>query len=425
MKKLISFILAAALVLSLGFAALASDETADGASPAVELTDVQPGSWYYDQVNDMVASGVITGYEDGSFKPDQTVNVVEAITMIARMTGAPSGELDGFWGGAQLDHAYRSGWISESDAARGEYSKSVSRELACKMIAAAYGMGYPAGTVLPFTDAGSVGASYVGSVLALYANGLLAGFTDGTLRPQGALTRAEIATLLYRAEHRDELAEPIEPEPIEDFITAEGYTADEILAHFAATALEAEYGVTDKPVTRWVEPVSYFIDSDGASNSDLEYLRRLMDAINEIPGFPGYVPAASEDEAALCIYFVSAEEINRIGGSDGSYQFNGYVTINWSEGGGITDSSVYINCELAMEARPAVIAEELCQGLGLLQDVYDQPESIFYQYHYQHYFTANWPSPLDWAVMRLLYSDVLRPGMNESEALAAAATIVR
>ena len=78
-----------------------------------------------------------------------------------------------------------------------------------------------------------------------------------------------------------------------------------------------------------------------------------------------------------------------------------------------------------MEARPAVIAEELCQGLGLLQDVYDQPESIFYQYHYQHYFTANWPSPLDWAVMRLLYSDVLRPGMNESEALAAAATIVR
>ncbi len=47
----------------------------------------------------MVAAGCIDGYEDGTFQPDQTVTVVEAVTMAARMTGAPVGEADGYWGG--------------------------------------------------------------------------------------------------------------------------------------------------------------------------------------------------------------------------------------------------------------------------------------------------------------------------------------
>ena len=190
MKKILSGIIAGTLALTLSLGAHAD---------AVNLTDVTPGTWFYNEVSAMVAAGYIDGYEDGTFRPDQTVTVVEAVTMAARMTGAPTGEAEGYWGGLQMDNAYRSGWITEDDVPRGSYDGPVTRELACKIIAAALGLGYPAGTVLPFADSQSVGDEYIGSVMALYANGLLDGYEDNTLRPQATLTRAQAATLLYRA----------------------------------------------------------------------------------------------------------------------------------------------------------------------------------------------------------------------------------
>ena len=65
--------------------------------------------------------------------------------------------------------------------------------------------------------------------------------------------------------------------------------------------------------------------------------------------------------------------------------------------------------------------EELCQSLGLLNDTYDYPESIFYQYHTE----TDWPTSLDWAIIELLYRTEIRPGMDESAVRTAAADIVR
>ena len=81
MKKILSGIIAGTLALTLSFGAHAD---------AVNLTDVTPGTWFYNEVSAMVAAGYIDGYEDGTFRPDQTVTVVEAVTMAARMT-APAG----------------------------------------------------------------------------------------------------------------------------------------------------------------------------------------------------------------------------------------------------------------------------------------------------------------------------------------------
>ena len=115
----------------------------------------------------------------------------------------------------------------------------VTRELACKIIAAALGLGYPAGTVLPFSDADSVGDAYKGSVMALYASGLLDGYEDGTLRPQDTLTRAQAASLLYRAVHMGDGSGG-------GLITAAGYAPCEIINYFCDVALGAEYGETER-----------------------------------------------------------------------------------------------------------------------------------------------------------------------------------
>ena len=399
MKKIFSGIVAASVVLTLAVSAYAD----------ANLTDVTPGSWFYNEVSEMVASGYIDGYEDGTFKPDRTVTIAEFVTMAARMAGAPTGEAEDYWGGLQMDHAYRSGWISESDAARGEYDVPVTRELACKIIAAALGLGYPAGTVLEFTDSGDIGSDYLGSVMALYANGLLDGYEDNTLRPQATLTRAQAATLLYRASHIGE-----EPEETAPAITAAGYTADQIINYFCDVALGAEYGDAGENVIKWVEPFTYYIEGE-ATDADLAQINALIEAINRVPGFPGMSEAGSAESADLTIHFVDADGI--IAATGNSY--NGYVNIWWSDYC-IENGDIYYRTDITQELRNAVIVEELCQSLGLLTDTYDHPESIFYQYHTD----AAWPTTLDWAVIQLLYRSEITPGMDEEAVREAAAALV-
>ena len=413
MKKFISAMLAAGLAFTMAFGAAAEcEESAEGAGAATEftvLTDVAPGSWYYAEVSAMAASGVIDGYGDGSFRPERIVTVAEAVTMTARMTGAETGEADGYWCGVQMDNAYRSGWISEADAARTEMDKPVTRELACKIISAALALSYPAGTVLPFTDAGEVGPGYLSSVMAMYANGLIAGYEDGTLRPQDTLTRAQAAALLYRAAH-------LGAEAGEDFVTAEGYSAGQIIDYYCDVGLGAEYGGDEDVVIKWAVPIRYSI-SGNATDDDLERLSALVEALNAVPGFPGISPAGDSESANVRISFVNTEAMAaECGGA-----YNGYVTVNWNGKHEITSGVIYYNSEIAQELRNSVIVEELCQCLGLLTDTYDHPESVFYQYHTD----ADWPCALDWAIIELLYRSELVPGMDEGAVRGAAAAIVR
>ena len=402
MKRLIPLILIFALALTLGISAYASDAS---------LTDVNPGDWYYNEISEMVAAGYIDGYEDGTFKPDRTVTVAEFITMATRMAGAETGSAAEHWAGIQMDNAYRSGWISEEDVTRGVYDIPVTRELACKVIASALGLGYPAGTVLPFTDSDEIGEAYSGSVMALYASGLLDGYEDGTLRPGDTLTRAQAAVLLYRASHAND--EP-ETEQTEPSITAAGYTAEDIINYFCDVALGAEYGDSVDNVIKWTEPIYYSIEGE-ATEADLQQFTSLVAALNRIPGIPGIYEAAEDQEPNLSVHFVSTDTMVSVCGE----AYNGYVNIWWSDYV-INRGEIYYNTDIEQSLRTGVIAEELCQGLGLLTDTYDHPESIFYQYHTD----ASWPTTLDWAIIQLLYSEEITPGMDESTVRTAASALV-
>lgn len=109
MKKLLSAALAALLAVS----AAATAALAEGA----QLSDVPEGAWYAVEVDEMVAAGYISGYEDGSFRPDNEVSLAEFVTMTARCQGLETGEEYGHWAGVQMRNAYDSGWLTEEDAA--------------------------------------------------------------------------------------------------------------------------------------------------------------------------------------------------------------------------------------------------------------------------------------------------------------------
>ncbi len=55
-----------------------------GDGSTADFTDVSQGSWYYKYIANALKDGIVTGFEDGSFKPDSFVTKQDAILMMYR-----------------------------------------------------------------------------------------------------------------------------------------------------------------------------------------------------------------------------------------------------------------------------------------------------------------------------------------------------
>lgn len=409
MKKLISFAMVLALILSLGVPALA----------ASSLSDVNPGNWFYNEVSEMVVSGAIEGYEDGTFKPDKQVTVVEAVSMAARMVGAPTGANETHWGGVQMEHAYASGWITEAEVSRSEYGKLVSRELACRIIASALELKAVDGVEVSYADIGSVSEGCKASVLAMCTNGLLTGYEDNTLRPQSILKRSEAAALLYRAAHLGE------PAVDDGLIRAAGYTKQQIVDYYLEVGVGSMYGDKGQSV-KWGVPIRYYIKGS-PTQADTERVEAIIAALNGVPNCPGISKAASESEATLTINFEPAEDVNEafakyLEQDPGEGGINGFTYFSENP---MTFCRAYINSEATQTTRDFIILTNLFSSVGLFNTSTKYADSVFYRGEMSEGQTLPaWPSTLDWALVQLVFSDSVRAGMGASTARSVVQKLV-
>ena len=91
MKKVLSFVLVLTLVLGSFSMVFAASDTRSGS----QLTDIADSA----NADAIIANcdlGIITGYTDGSFKPDQSVTRAEFAAMLTRMLGVPDSALTGY-----------------------------------------------------------------------------------------------------------------------------------------------------------------------------------------------------------------------------------------------------------------------------------------------------------------------------------------
>ncbi|MBU0982201.1 S-layer homology domain-containing protein [Patescibacteria group bacterium] len=69
----------------------------EGSSGASIFSDVSEGDWFYRIVGTAVDRGIIKGYEDGTFRPSQTVNRAEAVKITLEAAGVTASSMDGEW----------------------------------------------------------------------------------------------------------------------------------------------------------------------------------------------------------------------------------------------------------------------------------------------------------------------------------------
>lgn len=158
------------------------------------LKDVNSSTWCYKYVMELTDQNVISGYTDGSFKPNSTVTYGAALKLIMLAAGyseqAPTGTnvFSGYLSKAQAD-----GIVTRSNV---NLSAPITRLQVAQLAAGALKLSTSnLSSVKPFTDTSDV------YVQALNAAGIVEGyFSNGTstFRPSNTLTRGQMSAIVWR-----------------------------------------------------------------------------------------------------------------------------------------------------------------------------------------------------------------------------------
>ena len=95
------------------------DTVGEGGSASL-FTDVKTGHWAVGYIKLAVEQGWVTGYVDGSFRPEDTITLEEACTALLRLLGYDSSSLTGSFPQAQLSKAGSVGLLDGLSAAQGD-----------------------------------------------------------------------------------------------------------------------------------------------------------------------------------------------------------------------------------------------------------------------------------------------------------------
>lgn len=165
------------------------------------FSDVSSKSWYYSAVVSAYRYGLMDGVETKKFKPTDQITNAQAITLAARLrklyvSGNASFSTTNPWYKAYSDYAISQKIIT---AAPSNMNATLTRQEFAAILAKAL-----PDSALPAVNSVEDGAipdvyrSDTG-IYKLYRAGILAGSdSKGTFRPNAAITRAEVATVLVR-----------------------------------------------------------------------------------------------------------------------------------------------------------------------------------------------------------------------------------
>ncbi|MCD8049640.1 MAG: S-layer homology domain-containing protein [Clostridia bacterium] len=166
---------------------------------AKDFSDVASTASYADAVNLLSNLGIITGYEDGTFRPDETITRAETATIMVRMLGMDDNIEQGDstftdvsasdWFSGYVNKAWEAGIINGMGDGTFAPNDNVTYEQVVKMLVCALG----------YEPAATAAGDYPTGYLAIAANNKI-GLVKGVSGTVGqAASRATVAKLVYNA----------------------------------------------------------------------------------------------------------------------------------------------------------------------------------------------------------------------------------
>lgn len=169
--------------------------------PQMILAKDYTGHWAAQAIAKWEEKGIIKGYEDGTFKPKNTVTRAEFAQILVRVFGYTDTAKAKSYGDVQAGAWYFDAVNRISDAGvmyeDGENFRpndAITREEAAYALAQAYKVQGDSERV--FLDENKISDWAKAQIRAMVANGYINGTPEGNVEPQKTLTRAELVTIL-------------------------------------------------------------------------------------------------------------------------------------------------------------------------------------------------------------------------------------
>ncbi|HIZ93686.1 S-layer homology domain-containing protein [Flavonifractor sp. An112] len=174
------------------------------------FTDVVSGSWYYDSVAYVYEQGLMGGTGEGRFSPDLTTSRAMIVTILYRLEGSPAVTGSASFADVASGQWYSDGvaWASANGIVTGYSNGSfgpddtITREqMAAILYRYARYKGYDLSAQADldgYSDAAQVSAYAADAMEWAVGSGLITGTSGTTLSPAGSATRAQAAVILAR-----------------------------------------------------------------------------------------------------------------------------------------------------------------------------------------------------------------------------------
>lgn len=182
------------------------------ASAATSFSDTK-GHWAESYINSGVSAGYISGYSDGTFKPDKTVTRAEFAKMLNLAIGINNTTTISFsdvsssaWYYSDVRKAVAAGYITGYDDGTFRANNNIARQEAAVIISRIITEPTVSKTITT-SDKSSIASWALSGVNKVYAKGYMTGDANNYYRPTGNLTRAEAAKIIYSIVKNEKIVE--------------------------------------------------------------------------------------------------------------------------------------------------------------------------------------------------------------------------
>lgn len=208
-KRLVSLLLVLTILSSLSATALAAS-----------YSDLK-GHWSESYVTKLSDLGYLTGYTDGTVKPDKTITACEALALLSRFYTVDSATAQWIhedygtfvqtyidpnlsWAYDEIEVCLAAGILSENELKNLRLTAAIDKELLSVLLVRALQLTDEAaaaaanGAELTFADTSTISSAYRGHIAVLVNNGIIEGNSKNQFTPRANVTRGVVSAMVVR-----------------------------------------------------------------------------------------------------------------------------------------------------------------------------------------------------------------------------------
>lgn len=251
------------------------------ASPAQAASDLPTKHRFYEEMTYLQTKGVVSGFEDGTMRPDRTVSRAEAAIMIGKLKGFDGTQRDSKFkdvpknlkASGYIAAVAQAGYVSGYGNGMFKPDAPITRGDMAMILSRVFPLGMKG--LEKFKDVSPNMKAYdaIGHVVS---GSIAAGYPNKTFKPTNATTRAQFSAFLARG---------LEPKFQNDTHMKHSYLKDKTKTYMF------QYGAGIKETVSYVKPVGMFAETDNflwksTNDSESMYFNEHESSEVYIIGFP-------------------------------------------------------------------------------------------------------------------------------------------